>query len=75
MPRSGPQKVYRYSDEFELTAVRLTQQRGMQMQSVAAVRETGPRAKYAELREEHDDPSDAPRVRHHSQIAFERHAA
>jgi transposase len=36
MPRSGPRKVYRYSDEFKLTAVRLSQQPGMQVQTVAA---------------------------------------
>ena len=36
MPRSGPRKVHRYSDEFKLTAVRLSQQPGMQVQTVAA---------------------------------------
>jgi len=42
MPRSGPRKVYRYSDEFKLTAVRLTQQPGMQVQTVAAALEIHP---------------------------------
>ncbi len=36
MPRAGPRKVYRYSDEFKLTAVRLSQQPGIQVQTVAA---------------------------------------
>jgi transposase len=36
MPRSGPRTVRRYSDEFKLTAVRLTQQPGIQVQTVAA---------------------------------------
>lgn len=36
MPRSGPRSVYRYSDEFKLTAVRLSQQAGIQVQTVAA---------------------------------------
>lgn len=36
MPRAGPRKVRRYSDEFKLTAVRLSQQPGLQVQSVAA---------------------------------------
>ncbi len=31
MPRSGPRKIYRYSDEFKLTAVRLSQQPGMHL--------------------------------------------
>jgi transposase len=35
MPRSGPRKIYRYSDEFKLTAVRLSQQPGIQVQTVA----------------------------------------
>ena len=38
MPRSGPRKVRRYSDEFKLTAVRLSQQPGMQVQTVATAR-------------------------------------
>lgn len=36
MPRSGPRAVRRYSDEFKLTAVRLSQQPGIQVQTVAA---------------------------------------
>jgi transposase-like protein len=28
MPRSGPRKIYRYSDEFKLTAVRSVSSRG-----------------------------------------------
>jgi transposase len=36
MPRAGSRKVYRYSVEFKLTAVRLSQQPGVQVQSVAA---------------------------------------
>ena len=35
MPRSGPRTVRRYSDEFKLTAVRLSQQPGIQVQTVA----------------------------------------
>jgi len=42
MPRSGPRKLYRYSDEFKLTAVRLSQQPGMQVQTVAAALELHP---------------------------------
>jgi transposase len=42
MPRSGPRKVYRYSDEFKRTAVRLSQQPGMQVQTVAAALEIHP---------------------------------
>jgi transposase len=42
MPRSGPRKVHRYSDEFKLTAVRLSQQPGMQVQTVAAALEIHP---------------------------------
>ena len=36
MPRSGPRAVRKYSDEFKLTAVRLSQQPGLQVKSVAA---------------------------------------
>ena len=36
MPRSGTRTVRRYSDEFKLTAVRLSQQPGIQVQTVAA---------------------------------------
>src|SRR5215208_214326 len=42
MPRSGPRKVHRYSDEFKLTAVRLSQQPGMQVRTVAAALEIHP---------------------------------
>lgn len=42
MPRSGPRKIYRYSDEFKLTAVRFSQQPGMQVQTVAAALEIHP---------------------------------
>jgi len=36
MSRAGPRKVHAYSREFKLTAVRLSQQPGMQVQAVAA---------------------------------------
>ena len=36
MPRSGPRTVRRYSDEFKLTAVRLSHQPGIQVRTVAA---------------------------------------
>lgn len=36
MPRSGPRTVRRYSDEFKRTAVRLSQQPGIQVKTVAA---------------------------------------
>jgi transposase len=39
MPRSVPRTVYRYSDEFKLTAVRLSQQPGIQVKTVAAALE------------------------------------
>jgi hypothetical protein len=42
MPRAGPRKIYRYSDEFKLAAVRLSQQPGMQVQTVAAALEIHP---------------------------------
>ena len=42
MPRAGQRKVYRYSDEFKLTAVRLSRQPGLQVQSVAAALEIHP---------------------------------
>jgi transposase-like protein len=42
MPRSGPRKLYRYSDEFKLTAVRLSQPPGTQVQTVAAALEIHP---------------------------------
>ena len=42
MPRAGPRKVGRYTDEFKLTAVRLSQQPGIQVQTVAAALEIHP---------------------------------
>ena len=42
MPRSGPRKVRRYSDEFKLTAVRLSKQPGLKVQAVAAALEIHP---------------------------------
>jgi transposase len=42
MPRAGPRKVARYSDAFKLTAVRLSQQPGIQVQTVAAALEIHP---------------------------------
>ncbi|HCU11494.1 MAG TPA: hypothetical protein DGB72_05135 [Gemmatimonadetes bacterium] len=36
LPRSGPRVVQKYSDEFKLTAVRLSQRPGLQVKSVAA---------------------------------------
>jgi len=42
MPRAGPRKVGRYTDEFKLTAVRLSQQPGIQVQTVAAALELHP---------------------------------
>jgi len=42
MPRAGPRKIHRYTDEFKLTAVRLSQQPGMQVQAVAVALEIHP---------------------------------
>ncbi len=42
MPRAGPRSVRRYSDEFKLTAVRLSQQPGIQVKTVAAALEIHP---------------------------------
>jgi len=42
MPRSGPRTVRKYSDEFKLTAVRLSQQAGIQVKTVAAALEIHP---------------------------------
>jgi transposase len=42
MPRSGPRKVRKYSDEFKLTAARLSQQPGIHVQTVAAALESHP---------------------------------
>lgn len=36
MPRPGPRTVRKYSDQFKLTAVRLSQQPGIQVKTVAA---------------------------------------
>ncbi len=36
MPRSGSRAVRKYSDEFKLTAVRLSQRPGLQVKAVAA---------------------------------------
>jgi len=40
--RVGPRKVLKYSDEFKLTAVRLSQQPGLQVQAVAAALDIHP---------------------------------
>ena len=42
MPRSGPRTVRKYSDEFKLTAVQLSQQPGIQVKTVAAALEIHP---------------------------------
>ena len=42
MPRSGPRSVRKYSDEFKLTAVRLSQQPGLQVKTVATALEIHP---------------------------------
>ncbi len=42
MARSGPRKVQRYSPEFKLTAVRLSQQPGIQVRMVAAALDIHP---------------------------------
>jgi transposase len=42
MPRSGPRPVHRYSQEFKLTAVRLSEQPGLQVKTVAAALEIHP---------------------------------
>lgn len=42
MARAGPRKVQAYSLEFKLTAVRLSQQPGMQVQAVAAALDIHP---------------------------------
>jgi transposase-like protein len=36
MPRSGPRAVRRFSDEFKLAALRLSQEPAIQVQTVAA---------------------------------------
>jgi transposase len=42
MARAGPRKVKAYSREFKLTAVRLSQQPGMQVQAVAGALDIHP---------------------------------
>ena len=42
MARAGPRKVRAYSQEFKLTAVRLSQQPGIQVQAVAAALDIHP---------------------------------
>ena len=42
MPRSGPRAVRKYSDEFKLTAVRLSHRPGLQVKTVAAALEVHP---------------------------------
>ena len=42
MARSGPRKLYKYTDEFKQMAVRLSHQPGMQVKTVAAALEIHP---------------------------------
>lgn len=42
MARAGPKKIQQYSREFKLAAVRLSQQRGVQVQVVAAALDIHP---------------------------------
>ena len=42
MPRSGPRKIQKYSAEFKVTAVKLSQQPGLQVQAVARALEIHP---------------------------------
>ena len=42
MPRSGPRKIQQYSAEFKVTAVKLSQQPGLQVQAVAHALEIHP---------------------------------
>lgn len=42
MPRSGPRKIQKYSTEFKVTAVKLSQQPGLQVQAVAHALEIHP---------------------------------
>ena len=69
MPRSGPRRVYRYSDEFKLTAVRLSQQPGIQVQTVAAALEIHPfmLSKWRKDLKEGRLRDDRPRHRHRGQ--------
>ena len=42
MPRSGPRKIQKYSAEFKVTAVKLSQQPGLQVKAVAHALEIHP---------------------------------
>ena len=42
MPRSGPRRIHRYTKEFKLAAVRLSQVSGLQVQAVAAALDIHP---------------------------------
>ena len=42
MPRSGPRELYKYTDAFKQTAVRLSHQPVMQVKTVAAALEIHP---------------------------------
>ncbi len=42
MPRSGPRKIQKYSTEFKVTAVKLSQQPGLQVKAVAQALEIHP---------------------------------
>ena len=42
MPRSGPRKIQKYSAEFKVTAVKLSQQPGLQVKTVAHALEIHP---------------------------------
>ena len=42
MPRAGPRRIYKYSRDFKLAAVRLSQQAGLQVQAVAAALDIHP---------------------------------
>jgi len=42
MPRAGPRKVQRYSLEFKLKAVKLSQLKGVEVQAVAEALEIHP---------------------------------
>ena len=42
MPRAGPKKVQQYSPSFKVAAVRLSQQKGVQVQAVAAALDIHP---------------------------------
>ena len=42
MPRSGPRRIYRYTKEFKLAAVRLSQVSGLEVRAVAAALDIHP---------------------------------